>query len=128
MKDTQISVFLPNKSGELAKMTSHLARFNVNIRAISVSESIDYGVVRIIVNDVDRAGAALADLGRGFITTPVVVAEIPDRPGALYEVSQELADAGINIRYIYATVTPGGGVAMAVISTDDDDRADELIG
>lgn len=127
MKDTQISVFLANKHGELARITGHLARFNVNIKAISVSDGMDYGVARMIVNDVDRALTALCEVGCGFITTDVVVSEIPDRPGALSELCGKLADAKINIRYIYATVTPGGGVAMAVFSTDDNDRADEIL-
>ena len=128
MKDRQISVFITNRAGELARMTSHLARFNVNIKAISASEAMDYGIVRMITNDADKAGAALAEGGYGFVMTDVVAAEIPDRPGALSDVCGKLADAGINIRYVYATVTPGGGVAMAVFSTDDNDRAEQVIG
>lgn len=127
MKETQFSVFIANKPGELARVTSHLARFNINIKAISVSDAMDYGVIRMVVHDVDRAGAALAELGTGFIKTEVVTAEIPDRPGALSELCGKLADVGINIRYIYATVTPGGGVAQAVLNTDDNDRADQVI-
>ena len=128
MKAIQISAFLANRPGELARITHHLASFNVNIKAVSVSDGMDYGVVRFIVNDADRAGAALCEIGTGFVSTDVVLAEIPDRPGALAELCQKLADAGINIRYIYATVTPGGGVAQAVISTEDNDKAEQVIG
>ncbi len=127
MKATQISAFLANKSGELARITSHLARFNINIKAISVADGMDYGVARLIVNDHDRAVSALCEMGCSFVATEVVLVEIPDRPGALSELCCKLADADINIRYIYATVTPGGGVAQAVISTEDNDRAEEVI-
>jgi hypothetical protein len=128
MKDNQISVFVANRPGELARLTQHLARFNVNIKAVSVSEAIDYAVVRMITNNIDLAGAALCEMGYGFVTTEVLAAEIPDRPGALSELAQQLADNDINIRYLYATVTPGGGVAMAILSTDDNDKAERVIG
>jgi hypothetical protein len=127
MKVTQISVFIANRPGELAKLTSHLAQFNINMKAISVAEAMDYGIVRMITNDPDKAGAALSDRGYGFVRNEVVVVEIPDRPGALAELCRKLADAGMDIRYLYSTVTPGGGVASAVLSTDDNDRADTLI-
>ncbi|MBI2844433.1 MAG: ACT domain-containing protein [Armatimonadetes bacterium] len=127
MKDTQISVYLVNKPGELARMTSQLGKYGINIKAVSVSEAMDYGVVRMIVNDTGRATAALSDAGYGFVTNEVVIAEIPDRPGALAELSQKLADAGISIRYVYATVTPGGGVASAVLSTDNDELAEQIM-
>jgi hypothetical protein len=127
MKETQISVYIANKPGELAKVTSHLARFNINMRAISMVESSDYGIVRLITSDAERACAALCEMGWGFVTSDVIVAEIADRPGALADICKKLADDGINIRYLYATVTPGGGVAMAVISTEEDARAEQVI-
>ena len=127
MKDTQLSVYVANRPGELARIAGCLARFGANIKAISVADATDYGVVRMIVNEPGRAGAALREEGYGFVTTEVVVAEVADRPGALSEVCGKLADAGINIRYVYATVTPGGGVATAVFSTEDNDRAEQMI-
>jgi hypothetical protein len=128
MKATQISAFVANKPGELARLTGIMARFNINIKAISVSDGMDYGVARIIVNEIDRAVSALCEMGCAFVMNEVVMAEIPDRPGALTDLCRKLSEAGINIRYIYATVTPGGGVAQAVISTEDNDRAEEVIG
>lgn len=127
MKSTQISVFISNQPGELAKLTSQLAEYKVNIKALCVAEAMDYGVVRLITNEPDIAGAALCDRGYGFIRNEVVLAEIPDRPGALAELCRKLADAGLDIRYLYGTVTPGGGVASAVLSTNDNDRAEELL-
>ena len=127
MKDTQLSVYLVNKPGELARITSHLASFGINIKAISVADSSEYGVARITTSDANKAAAALKEMGYGFITTGVVAVELADSPGALSEICKKLADAGISIRYVYATVTPGGGVAMAIFNTDDNDRADKLI-
>ncbi|MEN6521210.1 MAG: ACT domain-containing protein [Armatimonadota bacterium] len=126
MKDTQISVFLVNRTGELARMTAHLARFNINIKAISTVDATDHAVIRMITNDADKAAAALLELNYGFIRSDVIVVEIPDRPGSLSELCAKLSAADINIRYIYGTVTPGGGVASAVINTDDNDAADKL--
>lgn len=128
MKATQVSAFIANRPGELARVTTHLAHFNINIKAISVNDGLDYGVVRMVVNEPDRAGAALMEIGCAFVTTEVILAEIPDRPGALGELCGKLAREGVNIRYIYATVTPGGGVAQAVISTEHIEKAEKLIG
>lgn len=128
MKVNQLSIYLPNRTGTLAQMTSHLARFDINIKAISLAESTDSGVVRIITNDEERAGAALCEAGYGFVITEVITVEIHDRPGGLAELCKKLSDAGIGINYLYATVTPGGGVAMAVVSTDDNDRAEQTVG
>jgi hypothetical protein len=128
MKSTQLSVYIANKPGELARMTSHLARFNINVKAIAISESMDFGIVRMITNDPERAGIALCEMGYGFVNTEVLNVEIPDRPGALSDICKKLADAGVGVNYLYATVTPGGGVAMAVLSTDDNDKAEQIIG
>lgn len=127
MKENQISVFIANRPGELAKVTSLLADYNINIRAISVADSSEYGMIRMVTSNADMAGAALRERSYTFVMTEVVTAEIPDRPGALSELCKKLADANVNIRYVYATVTPGGGVALAVLSTEDNDRTNELI-
>jgi hypothetical protein len=108
-------------------MTEHLAKFNINIKAISTVDAIDYAVIRIITNDADKAAAALMELHFGFIRSEVLVVEIPDRPGSLSGLCKKLSDAGINVRYIYGTVTPGGGVASAVLTTNDNDRAEKII-
>lgn len=128
MKVKQLSVFIANRLAELAKLTTQLADFGINISAISVVDASDYGLTRMIVSDVDRAAALLREMGYGFVITEVVTAEIPDKPGALAELCKRLADQGVNIRYIYGSVTPGGGVALAVLSTENDDQAEAAIG
>lgn len=127
MKDKQISVLISNQTGELANMTSQMAKFNINIKAISVSDAMDYRVIRLITSDAERAGAALREAGYGFVMNEVLVSEIPDKPGALAELCGKLTEAGISIRYVYATVTPGGGVALAVLSTADNNKAESAL-
>lgn len=128
MKDIQLSVFIANRPGELARITSLLAQYNINIKAISVVEFMDYGIARLITSDAERACSAMLEMGTGFIRTEVFTAELPDRPGALSELCKRLADAGINIRYVYGTVAPGGGIGVMIFSTDDDERAEKIIG
>ena len=105
MKVSQISVFLENKSGRLAEVTQALAENDINIRALCIAETIDYGVLRLIANDPARARRVLAERGFTVTETNVLVVEIEDRPGALARVIKALAEAGINIEYIYAFLT-----------------------
>ena len=105
MKVSQISVFLENKSGRLAEVTQVLAENDINIRALCIAETIDYGVLRLIANDPARARRVLAERGFTVTETNVLVVEIEDRPGALARVIKALAEAGINIEYIYAFLT-----------------------
>lgn len=99
----QISVFVPNKAGQLARITSILGEAGVNIRALTVSETSDYGILRMIVSDPDKAQEALRD---SFLVdqTDVIACEMKDEPGALHEIAMALGDAGINIEYLYAFV------------------------
>ncbi len=83
MTATQISVFLENKSGRLAEVTQALAKAEVNIRALSLAETIDYGVLRLIVDKPHEAKQALAAVGFTVTETPVIAVEVPDRPGGL---------------------------------------------
>jgi hypothetical protein len=105
MKVSQISVFLENKSGRLAEVTQALADANVNIRALCIAETIDYGVLRLIANDPAKAKKVLSDGGFTVTETSVLVVEIEDRPGGLAKIIKILARAGINIEYIYAFLT-----------------------
>ncbi|UCH33125.1 MAG: ACT domain-containing protein [Armatimonadota bacterium] len=105
MNVSQLSVFLENKSGRLAEVTQVLAANDVNIRALCIAETIDYGVLRLIVNDPGRAKSVLAEHGFTVTETAVLVVELEDRPGGLAQVIKLLADQGINIEYLYAFLT-----------------------
>ncbi|HME54262.1 MAG TPA: ACT domain-containing protein [Candidatus Lokiarchaeia archaeon] len=99
----QISVFVPNKAGQLAKITGILMEAGVNIRALTVSETSDYGILRMIVSDPEKAQEALQ--GNFLVDqTDVIACEMKDEPGSLHEIASVLGDAGINIEYLYAFV------------------------
>ena len=98
----QISVFLENRAGQLADITRILAEAQVNMRALSIAETTDYGVLRLIVDDAPKASSVL--LGEGFILTmtPVVGVAVPDRPGGLGQVLSVISQAGIDVEYRYS--------------------------
>ena len=99
----QISIFVPNKAGQLAKVTGILMEAGINIRALTVSETSDYGILRMIVSDPDKAQEALHE---SFLVdqTDVIACEMKDEPGSLNEIATILGDAGVNIEYLYAFV------------------------
>ena len=98
----QISVFLENRAGQLADITGILADAQIDLRAINIAETADYGVVRLIVNDLYKATTLLKDAGYVHSLTPVVGVAIPDVPGGLNRVLQALTDAKVNVEYMYA--------------------------
>ena len=102
MSVKQISVFLENKPGVIGSMTEVLAKNNIDMRALSLAETNDFGIVRIIVDDVDKATAVLKDEGFIHNVTPVLGVAIPDEPGGLNKVVQVLGEAEINVEYMYA--------------------------
>ena len=102
MSIKQISVFVENKPGSMNAMTKVLADHNIDMRALSLAETKDFGIVRIIVDDVFNAATVLKDAGYVHTITPVVGVMIPDTPGGLNKVLQVLADVQVNVEYMYA--------------------------
>ena len=102
MSVKQISVFVENKPGAMCAMTGVLAENQVDMRALSLAETEDFGIVRIIVDNLDKAAAVLKEAGYVYSLTPVLGVEIPDTPGGLNKVLQVLADIGANVEYMYA--------------------------
>ena len=98
----QISVFLENKPGMMFHVSEILARNGVDMRALSLAETSDFGIVRIIVDDVYKAATVLKDEGCIHSITPVIGVAIPDEPGGLHQVLSVLQEAGLNIEYMYA--------------------------
>lgn len=98
----QISVFVENKTGKMQHLTEVLARHNVDMRALSLAETSDFGIVRIIVDDVYAASTILKDEGFIHNVTKVLGVAIPDEPGGLNKVLQVLTAADINVEYMYA--------------------------
>ncbi|MDZ4063165.1 MAG: ACT domain-containing protein [Coriobacteriia bacterium] len=116
----QVSVFLENSPGHLARLTRTLANANINMRALMVADTENFGVVRIICDTPNAAKEVLESEGFGVSITRVIAVEIPDRPGGLADVLNVLGDAGINVEYAYAFVEPGAKAAVDIFKVDDD--------
>lgn len=127
MRVEQIAVFLENKSGRLAEITSVLAARNINIRALSVADTADFGILRLIVDKVDEAKKALKENGFTVGKTNVVAVEVPDRAGGLASVLKTIEVAGINVEYMYAFVNKSGENAVLIFRFDDMDGAIEAL-
>ena len=123
MKVDQIAVFLENKSGRLAAITKALSDNNINIRALSVADTADFGILRLIVDDTEKATRILKDEGFTVGKGVVVAVEVADRPGGLARVLAVLTEAGINIEYMYAFVEKSGENAVLIFRFDDPDTA-----
>jgi hypothetical protein len=123
MKVEQISIFIENKSGRLAEITRILGEAGVNIRALSLADTSDFGILRLIVNDGAKAAALLKENGFTVNMTEVVAVEVPDHPGGLSVILQTLDSAGINVEYMYAFVERCGGNAVIIFRFDETDKA-----
>jgi hypothetical protein len=123
MKVEQISIFMENKSGRLAEVTGTLAQAGVNIRALSLADTADFGILRLIVNNTERAKAILKSSGFTVGKTEVVAIEVPDRPGGLAEILAILDKAQINVEYMYAFVQHSGDNAVIIFRFDEVDKA-----
>jgi hypothetical protein len=127
MQVKQISVFLENKAGRLSEVTAVLAEAAVNIRALSVADTSDFGVLRLIVNDNQKAMEALKNNGFSVGITDVLAVEVPDRPGGLHQILDMLHKAQINVEYMYAFVHPSGNNAVMIFRFDHIDAAVKLL-
>ena len=123
MRVEQIAVFLENKSGRLAEITSVLAENGINIRALSVADTADFGILRLIVDKVDQAKSVLRDNGFTVGKTNVIAVEVPDQAGGLAGVLKTVESAGLNVEYMYAFVNKSGENAVLIFRFDDMDRA-----
>jgi hypothetical protein len=123
MKVEQISIFIENKSGRLAEITHILGDAGINIRALSLADTSDFGILRLIVNDVETAKAVLKEKGFTVSKTEVVAVEVPDRPGGLFSLLQTLDTNQINVEYMYAFVERCGGNAVIIFRFDETCKA-----
>ena len=119
MTAIQISVFLENKSGRLSELTRALAEGGLNIRALSLAETIDYGVLRLLVDKPKEAKAVLTKAGFTVTETEVIAVAMPDQPGGLAAVVDLVTRRGLNIEYLYAFVGQRGQKAIVIFRIDD---------
>jgi len=116
----QISVFLENRADQLAEITQLLAENHVNLRAISIAETSDYGVARMIVDDCQKASSILLEHGDILSMTPVWAVEVPDRPAGLAELLAVLAENHIDVEYMYSLFSHDSGYAYMVLRISDE--------
>ncbi len=124
---TQFSVMLPNKPGELGKLCRRLARAKVNIVAISVAETTEQGVVRLVVDGVSAARDALKKSKLSFVTARVLLVDLPNEPGALAEAAGALAAKKVNVQFVYGSTGRAGEEAAVVVGVDDVDAAKKVL-
>jgi hypothetical protein len=123
VKVKQVSVFLENKSGRLARVTQVLGNNNINIRALSIADTTDFGILRLIVNDPDKAFTVLKEDGFTVSVTEVLAVEVRDEPGGLSNILEVLKQAGINIEYLYAFLQKASNAALVVFRVEQIDEA-----
>lgn len=124
----QVSVFLENQPGRLVAMLEALQKNGIDIRAFSISDTADFGIVRMILSDASKAVEALRQAGFTSRQDWILSAEIPDRPGGLLQtVAEPLSKAGLNIKYLYFYIEAASGKSMVVIKVDDPEKAEKVL-
>lgn len=127
MAVNQISVFLENRNGQLAEITGLLAENKINLRAISIAETADYGVLRLIADDSEKATSVLLANGNIINMNPVTVVAVPDEPAGLSELLKLLSAGDISIEYMYSLFTHQNDKAYMVFRVTDYDNFIELL-
>ena len=127
MQIRQISVFLHNKPGQLSAICRSLAEADINIAALSLADTSDFGIVRLIVDDHDKAKTVLAEKGNVVNIREVVAVCVPDRPGGMAEVMQVIDASGANVEYCYAFAFHGGEKAVLVFRFADNALAEKAL-
>lgn len=123
----QISVFMENKVGPLAEITTLLAQHQINMRALSVAETQDFGILRIIVEEPEKAEQVLKDNQVIFRESSVLAVLMEDRPGSMAAVVDLLAQAGIPVEYAYAFITRQADNACLILKVKEDEAAEALL-
>ncbi len=127
MKSEQLSVFLENRAGRLAEVTRTLAEAGVNIRALSLADTSDFGILRLIVCNHEKAQTVLKEKGFTLGRTHVVAVEVPDQPGGLDAILQLMAENGINVEYMYAFAQSATDNAVMIFRFDKVDAAIDIL-
>ena len=123
----QISVFLENRAGQFAEITGILAENGIDLRAISIAETADYGILRMIVDNAEKATSILMQHGYLLSMTPVQVVAVPDQPGGIAPVLAALAEGNIDVEYMYSLFTHIEGKAYIVFRVADAEKLVALL-
>lgn len=126
--DQQFSLFLANRPGVLQRIAQHLADRKVNIIALTLQDSTDHGVLRVVTENPEEARAALANLDLPKTETTVLTVTLPNRPGALADVVERLAAEAINVHYAYCTTGARGGNTLGIFKVSNLGKAQQVLG
>lgn len=121
----QISIFLENKEGRLAHVTRILGEASINIRALSIADTSDFGILRIIVNDPYKTFQVLHEAGFTVSETEVLAVQVPDTPGGLADVLEQLSQENLNIEYLYAVLGSSSDQALIIFKVEDNEKAQQ---
>jgi hypothetical protein len=123
----QISVFLENTTGRLCEVTKTLAKAGINLRAINIADTADFGILRIIVDKTEEAADVLNAAGFTVKMTTVAAVEIDDKPGSLDALIEMIQKSGINIEYLYASLGGNSGKAVVIFKLEDHEKGFALL-
>ncbi len=125
--EKQLSIFLENRPGGLARICGTLAEAGINILALSVHDTVDHAIIRLLADRPVKALLILEQLGLYILETDIIALDLPNQPGALAEISRKLARADINIEYAYCSAATSQGNGCLILKSDELDRAIELL-
>lgn len=123
----QISVFVENRVGRLSEVVGLISKNGIDIRALSIADTSDFGILRMIVNDPDKAFKVLCGEGITAKQTDVIAVSLNDEPGALAEILQNLTESGITVEYAYAFITRKDDDACVILRVEDNAKAIEVL-
>lgn len=127
MTVTQISVFVENRAGKLAEFADVLRKNHIDMRALSIAETRDFGILRIIVDDSYKTACVLKEAGYVFSVTPVLAVAVADESGGLFKILDILREAEINLEYTYAFITRQKDLAYMILRVGDNEKAAEAL-
>ena len=125
--EKQLSIFLENRPGGLARICGTLAEAGINVLALSVHDTVDHAIIRLLADRPVKALLILEQLGLYILETDVIVLEVANQPGSLADIARKLARADINIEYAYCSATSSQGNGCLILKSDELDRAIELL-
>ncbi|UOO38668.1 ACT domain-containing protein [Oscillospiraceae bacterium CM] len=123
----QISVFVENKPGKLVDVVETLGQNGIDLRAMSIADTSDFGILRLIVDDTSKALAVLREADCVTSVNPVLAVSVEDAPGSLAKVLRALSDAAISVEYVYAFITHEPGRAFVILRVEDNEKAAEIL-
>src|SRR4051794_35570997 len=123
----EVTAYLENKPGRLAKICSALGHEKINIRALSVMDTADRSVLRLVIDEIEPTKKVLTSLGTEFEVREVLSVQMDNRPGALARVLEKLAEEHINIEYAYVSTTPEPGRSLGIFHTSNPKRAHQVL-